>query len=91
MLQRSSRAWAFSLLFGTSLIWAVSCGSDGDGNGNDASAGKAAAGGDDAGPSNQGGEGLNLAGLPATSNGGQHAGTDCPIYRSFCDGVCDQR
>ena len=90
MLQRSSRAWAFSLLFGTTLVLAVSCGSDGDGDGNGAgaSAGTAAAGGAEAGPNNQGGEGINLAGVPATSNGGQRAGADCPIYRSLCNGVC---
>lgn len=90
MLQRSSRVGVLSLLFGTSLALAVSCGSDGDGDGNGAgaSAAAAAAGGAEAGPSNQGGDRLNLAGLPATGSGGERADTACPIYRSKCDGKC---
>lgn len=88
MLQRSSRAWALSLLFGTSLVLAVSCGSDGDGKGGGKDPGAAAAGGAQGGPNNQGGDRLNIAGLPATGSAGQPAATDCPIYRSLCAGKC---
>jgi hypothetical protein len=88
MTQRALRALSIVVLLGGGVV-AISCGSDGDGgSGNGGNTAGDAAGGSAAMPSNQGGEGLNLAGAPVTADGGGAGAPACPIYRSLCGGVC---
>lgn len=72
MSKTSLRAWALTIAFAGALGAPLSCGSDGDGAAsNNAGAGTAGA---TSGPSAHGGEGLNLAGVPADGSGGAACG-----------------
>ena len=87
MTQRALRGLSVVVLLGAGVA-AVSCGSDDGGGTSGPGVAGDAAGGSAAMPGSQGGEGLNLAGVPAQTGAGGASAPVCPLYQSMCDDAC---